>query len=106
MSWPRKDDGYRLYKERNGYLLVSADPAEDFAVGDVYDYGPSLCGCSYPTGDYFYKRCKRVAWSDLPQEYQDAFRRYMRPMDEGDPEWIPESIRGLWRIGEQPTVIA
>lgn len=99
MSWTRKNDGARLYQEPGGgYLLLIPD--EEFAVGNVYEGPePSLCGAPYPCASYL-TRCKRVAWNDLPAEWQEALLHYMRPHEEGETTWNPADYRGLWRIGE------
>jgi hypothetical protein len=41
-----------------------------------------------------------MQWDELPAEWQTAFRDWLEyPPDEATP---PESIRGFWRVGEQP----
>jgi hypothetical protein len=109
MSWPRKGDGYRLYKESGpGYILLC--PVDEFAVANYREsISPELCGIPSPHDTYLKTNCRRVAWCDLPKEWQTAFLQYMRTGSNGQDvgDWfVPEKVRGLWRIGEQPAVSA
>lgn len=103
MSWPRKNDGMRLYKQNDGNGFMLLIPDEEFAVANVLaEPEPSLCGCAYPTSLYLLNRCKRVSWNDLPNDWKQAFQHYLAPKFEGDEDLLadPTKIRGLWRIGE------
>lgn len=98
MGWPRKNEECRLYKERKGaYLLVFlGDKCPDGsyeAVGEVLiDNDPNvprLASTSVSTW-HLYSKCKRVQWSDIPEQWQKALK-----------EWLvgnPKDIRGLWKI--------
>jgi len=83
MSWARKDDGLRLYLERKGksYMLVNTEAiAQDGTyecVGELLvdndPKDPKLCSSSCASL-YLYKRCRRVAWSDMPMVWRKALR--------------------------------
>ena len=100
MSWPRKNEGCRLYQERQtkSYILVIIENGRSSsghwdAVGNVMnDSKPCLAGCS-ASDMYLHNRCKRVQWSDLSEEWKNAFLAYMGDWDQKQ----PEQIRGLWR---------
>jgi hypothetical protein len=98
-GWPRKDEGMRLYKERDGSYLMLDVPAEGRyhdAVANVMDGPePSLGSCNIDRNYTYEKGCTRVQWSELPQVWKDAFMRWL-----GDVK--PEEIRGFWLVGEQP----
>jgi hypothetical protein len=100
-GWPRKDEGLRIYRERDGgYLLM--DPEEGVrgnhdAVVNVYQ-GPQPSPASGTIArDYTYRTgCKRVQWSELPEEYQKSFMSWLPDGEK------PEDIRGFWLVGNQP----
>jgi hypothetical protein len=105
MGWPRKHESCRLYQERKdkSYLLVITENGLHNgayeAIANVY-YGPDPSLCSTSVSPlYLLNHCRRVQWSDLPDEWQRAFRVWMGEWDQ-----FPEQIRGLWRVGEQPKV--
>lgn len=113
MSWSRKNDEMRLYLDETegAYLLVFPSRDGDWignldAVANVYPGSdPSLVYCSIDSSYLTGWDRKRVAWNDLPPEWQEAFRQYMAPRWEDEPAFEPESIRGLWRMGEQPVQV-
>lgn len=100
MGWPRKDDTARIYQERNGaYLLVLTGSGYGYS-----GYDAIVNVLSYTKGDYpslgssgvnrsFLLKCKRVEWSELPQNWKDAFLQRMREWDEK-----PEEVRGFWKV--------
>ncbi len=75
----------RFYYEREygSYLCVFPDLThpQGLMEGAVNVYpgkSPSLCwGSASP--EYLIKECKRVYWTDLPNEWQDAFTQYLTP---------------------------
>lgn len=100
MSWPRKNEVCRLYQERKqkSFLIVFPDQTNgkgDYdAIANAYDGpNPSLCGVTVGPL-YLLNCCRRVQWSDLPENWQRAFRNII--------EGTPETIRGFWKIGQQP----
>lgn len=99
MGWSRKNDIARIYRERGGsHIVVFPDQVNGRGmidcIGNAYAApGPSLASTSVDPG--YLRRCKRVQWSDLPQDFKNAFKHWLI-----DP---PESIRGFWKIGCQPT---
>lgn len=104
MGWPRKNDGGRIYKDKKerGYFIIFMDlehlqfggyeAIANVLVGD----SPSLGTCTISPNYLANKWPKRVEWSELPEEWQRAFRPWL-----GD-DVTPESIRGFWRAGNQP----
>lgn len=88
MSWPRKDDGLRLYFERKPktYLLVNTKamtPSDRWryeCVGEVYCQNnpdnPALASSSCDHR-YLYTKCRRVAWEDMPMVWRRALRQWM-----------------------------
>jgi hypothetical protein len=101
MSWPRKIEVARIYRDKNKktFFMVWPDlmgPSGWDAVANVlYGPGPSLGSCAIPPGYVSDNWLKRTAWNELPEEWQDAFRHWI--------DGAPEAIRGLWRMGEQPS---
>jgi hypothetical protein len=105
MGWPRKNDQMRLYRDKqNAYVLVFVDDERrglHDALANVYDgSSPSLCGTQVSDRWFVQTWPKRVEWSDLPTEWKEAFMRYM---DDDEHPFRPEEIRGLWKVGHQPT---
>ena len=105
MGWPRGNDTARLYKERakgGGYIVVNT--ADGMDMRGMYDIianvhpgpAPSLCGTS-ASAAYVRNRCRRVAWDELPADWQSAVAYWFRP-DYWDCS-PPESIRGFHRVG-------
>lgn len=103
MSWPRKNEVGRIYRDKNkkSYLIVFVDEESrwpdgcwDAIANVLHGDEPSLGTCGVNPNYVSMNRLKRVAWNELPSEWQRAFR-----------EWLvnlPRSIRGFWRHGEQP----
>jgi len=98
MSWPKKNEEYRLYLERGkkSYLLMDVDnvtPSGNHeAIGEVLIENdpnkPTLCGTQVcPT--HIYRKCKRVQWDEMPEVWQKALGEYLED---------PKEYRGLWRI--------
>jgi len=83
MGWPRKGD-MRLYQERKdkSFLLVlvcngTNGSGQYDVIGNAFaGPNPSLCGTGADRG-YLLDRCRRVAWEDMPENWQRAFTRYM-----------------------------
>ena len=97
-GWPKKDEGLRLYKERDDtYLMLDPDNSHGClsAVANVLNgTEPSLGSCTL-TNDYTYKSgCSRVQWGELPEKWQKAFLPWL--------DQKPETIRGFWLVGKQP----
>jgi hypothetical protein len=97
-GWPKKDEGLRLYKERDGsYLII--DPESDRGGLDAIANAltgpePSLSSCTV-SRDFTYTRgCKRVQWKELPAKWKKAFKPWLTNK--------PETIRGFWLVGQQP----
>jgi hypothetical protein len=99
MSWPRKDDGLRLYFERKGksYMLVdtkAANSSGDYeCVGEVLvDNDPKTprLASSSCSSLYLYQKCRRAAWEDMPRVWRKAFRTWVVGM--------LKSHRGLRRM--------
>jgi hypothetical protein len=101
MGWPRNSD-FKLYQEQadKSYLLVVVCNGQNGsgsydAVGNAFEGSrPSLCSATaHPK--FLLDRCKRVAWDDMPLNWQNAFLRYMNhPLC--DP-FIPTNYPGLHR---------
>ena len=104
MGFPRKDDSARLYRDRSdkSYLVVVTGGGRNVsgtyeAIANVYSGSSPRLGSAGVSPSFLRKNCKRVEWSDLPAEWQEAFRSWMRDWDEE-----PEQIRGFWKVGNQP----
>ncbi len=104
MSWPRKNDSMRLYQEKTdkSFILVLVENGIDGgtydAIGNAYE-GPNPGLASTGVGPlYLLNRCRRVEWSELPTEWKRAFQYWL---DSDDTK--PETVRGFWRVGNQPT---
>jgi len=86
MGWPKKDDGLRLYFERKGksYMLVDVKAACGSGmyecIGELLIYNdpasPMLCSSSCAPM-YLYKKCRRVAWEDMPMVWRKALRQWV-----------------------------
>jgi hypothetical protein len=89
----------RIYKERNGaYFLIDVateNAAYDGIANVMEGPTPSLGSCRVGRNYMYDKGCKRVQWSELPEEWQVAFQYWL-----GDTK--PEDIRGFWLVGNQP----
>lgn len=101
MGWPKKNETMRLYRDRDGsYLAIYPDECERgkyTALANVYaGPEPSLCGTSIGRDWFASVWPTRVEWTDLPDEWKRAFAKYL------DDDERPESIRGFWRVGNQP----
>jgi len=101
MGWPRRNEQIRLYQERKekAFLLVLVANGVNGrghydAVANVFAGAtPSLGSTSVAPG-FLLNRCRRVQWSDMPPDWQDALRRWIA--DDDGPG--PEGVRGLWRV--------
>ena len=101
MGWPRVNESCRLYRERKdkSYILVIIENGRNNngtweCIANCYEGStPSLCGTSTSDG-HLQNKCRRVQWSDLPVEWQNAFIVYMRDWDQTK----PQQIRGFWRV--------
>jgi hypothetical protein len=97
----------RIYADKQevgAYFLIFSDQVGirgHEALANVYPGSePSLVGTSIGR-DYFSRTWpKRVDWSDLPEEWQEAFVEYLSRGE--DTPFDPASVRGLWRVGNQP----
>ncbi len=105
MSWPRKNDSMRLYQENvdKSFILVltgnGVHGGTYDAIGNALYSGSSPSLASTGVGPiYLLNRCRRVEWSDLPQEWKRAFQYWLNC----EPATKPESVRGFWRVGNQP----
>lgn len=108
MGFPRKDD-MRLYREPRGgtYLLaIMSDTSKRGHIGAVANAlegkGRPFSLCYTTVDAEFLRRSRRVEWSELPEEWQAEFRRYMDPGFDGGPPFIPAKIRGFWRVENFP----
>jgi hypothetical protein len=98
MGFPRSNEGYRLYQEKamKSFLMIIMENGKNGsgswdAIANVYGGStPSLCSTG-ASPDYLKNCCRRVQWSDLPEEWKRAFLAYMTEK--------PEDIRGLWHVG-------
>jgi hypothetical protein len=103
MSWPRKNDVGRIYrdKDRKTFFVVFVDDDRNGqfdALANALSYdSPSICTTGISRGYIASNFLKRVAWNDLSREWQNAFAYFL--VDD------PATIRGFWRIGEQPSPI-
>jgi len=106
MSWPRKNDTARLYRDSDGsYIFVNI--IAGLSGGGQYDAignamagpTPSLASIGVSPA-YLHSRCTRVEWSELPEPWRRAFSPWFRGTIVD-----PPAIRGFWRIGNMPTTI-
>jgi hypothetical protein len=102
-GWPRKHEGARIYRERDGsYLMLFPESGDggrygyDAVANALVGPGTSLGSCTVARNYTYERGCKRVQWSELPAEWQQAFRRWI--------DVAPETIHGLWLKGQQPPV--
>lgn len=103
MGWPRNNETCRLYQERKdkSYVLVLVANGQngsgeyDAVANSLAGPNPSLAGTGVAPR-YLTNRCRRVSWSDLPANWQNAFLFYM---NQGE-SWDPKTNRGLWRKGD------
>lgn len=107
MGWPRKNDGERLYQEKSdkSYILVCVENGQNGsgkwdAVANAYE-GPNPSLCTVGVDALFLLNCcRRVEWSDLPDNWKNALQNYMT---QGGDSWNPNEVRGLWKVGNMPT---
>lgn len=105
MGWPRKNEVFRIYREKDkkSYMLVMVD--KPILGRSGLEYGaianasaappaPSLVGTEV-SRSYVLNGLKRMAWDELPEDWQLAFREYMSQDDE---PFEPANYRGLWRV--------
>ena len=110
MGWPKKHEQYRLYYERKKktYLLVVVDDEYRSChdcVGELLinndPENPRLVH-SECSGAYIYNNwLKRVQWDELPEVWRQAFKAAHFDIE---PIEKPETIRGLWRIENMPSL--
>ena len=107
MGWPRKNNDMRLYKERDGSIIVvltanGTNGAGNYnCIANVYaGKSPSLCGTSVSPAYLQWKR--RIEWSELANEWRNAIAQYMST--DPDYKFDPANVRGFWRIGNQPKI--
>jgi len=94
------NDGCRLYQERKdkSFILVitenawAASNGMYSAITNVHEGAAPTLASTGVSPLYLHTRCRRVQWSDLPAEWQAAFRLWMQDWDQS-----PEQIRGLWQ---------
>lgn len=109
MGFPRKDDFARIYRDKDGQsyfvvftdmvLLHSRNGPEYDAIANVYPGPkPSLVGTQVSRHYIAHNWLKRMQFDELPEDYQDAIRRYLGSGPGDDRGRSPESIRGFWRI--------
>lgn len=103
MGWPRKDDTLRLYREdwdKSYILILTANgrgPGGAYdAVANVHNGPEPSLGSTVVHPIFLLKHCTRVQWDELPPEWQTA----LKPWFDGR----PAAIRGLWRVGCQPSL--
>lgn len=109
MGWPRKNETYRIYRDKQGaYFLIDLSDVGSHpgygrtfgAVANVYPgKKPSLVYTTIGAVWISDEWCKRYQWNELPEEWQKAFAEYMT---RGGDTFDPADYRGLWRVGEQP----
>lgn len=108
MGWPRKNEIMRIYRERDGgyiFLNVADGPniwgRYDAIVNVHAGPRPSLCSGGVCM-DYIRQNwLKRVQWSDLPEEWQSAFRPWLHA-----DSLAPDQIRGFWKVRNEPSTLA
>ena len=89
-NWPRKNEGLRIYQERDGTFFLF-DPVTNEGIANVLTgKEPSLGSCMISPEFIYRKRCKRVQWTELPDEWRRAFRHWLINR--------PEEIRGFWLV--------
>ena len=109
MGWARTNELARIYKEPNKAFLLVFIPDESEknqpfyregnleAVGEVRvnndPESPMLCSCNTTQG--YIRNRKRVAFNELPEVWQDAFKRILLQDD-----WKLEDYRGLWKTSK------
>ncbi len=97
-GWPRTNEGFRLYKERDEAYLMLDIPAQGgyySAIANAFKGPePSLGSCSVALNFTYVKGCKRVQWSELPKEWKAAFIQWINVK--------PKDVRGFWLVGHQP----
>lgn len=101
-GWPRnpEKEQLRLYADKpEGYFLVDVteemrNPDGCFtAICNVYESSdPCLCTSSVSPVYITQNRLKRVQWSELPKEWQEAFAGYLLSNEK------PENVPGFWRV--------
>ena len=99
MSFPRQRSVVSLYREKGEqYVLVLN--ANGINNGGSYDCVANVRHVDYPClapvccGRDYLRTLRRIEWSELPEDWQVAFTRYLN-----DP---PESTVGLHRIPKRP----
>jgi hypothetical protein len=103
MGWVRKNQVGRIYrdKDRKTFFIVFVDQITlgygwDAVANVLTGSEPSLGTCGIPPHYVSTHWLKRYEWSELPTQWQDAFRPWLVN--------AAETIRGFWRAGKQPTV--
>lgn len=98
MGWPKKNEGFRLYKEPKKCFLLLDPVYENGCYQGIADIlidptpdQPMLASTSV-SYQYISNR-KRVSWIELPEVWQKALSEWLTS--------LPEAYRGLWRIGER-----
>lgn len=95
-GWPRKNEGLRLYRERNGtYFLLDPECGHHghSAIANVLEgTEPSLGSCNIDRRWLNSQSLKRVQWSEIPEKWQKAILPWL---DEK-----PEDIRGFWLVDQ------
>lgn len=102
MSWPRKNEVGRIYRDRDdSYLVVFVDeriPGNgcwEAIANALIGPEPSLATTSIHPSYISERWLKRVSWDELPPEWQEAFTYFL--VDD------PVNIRGFWHYNYTPT---
>jgi hypothetical protein len=103
MGWAKKNEVGRIYrdKDRKTFFIVFVDQVTprygwDAIANVLTGSEPSLGTCGISPTYVSTHWLKRMAWSELPREWKEAFRPWL--------VGAPETIRGFWSIGKQPRV--
>lgn len=102
MSFPRKNETARIYRDKDKQSYFIVYPGKDGRfVGSMEAIAnaltgpePSLCGTSINSNYIASNWLKRMQWNELPIDYQQAFMQYYNV----DDTLIPQSVRGFWRL--------
>ena len=108
MGWPKKNEQYRLYKDKDGsYLLIELDPKTRYpdnsysGLANLVEWHknkeqkPCLVHTSISPRYIAKHWLKRFQWDELPLKWQKEFRYIWFDVD---PIEDPHEIRGLWRV--------
>ncbi len=107
MGWPKKNEQYKLYRDKDGsYLMIQLDKETLYPDGafsglaNLVEWSKDMkspCLCDTSISSFYISKnwLKRVQWDEMPKMWREEFRRRWFDVE---PKEDPYKIRGFWRV--------